>query len=35
MDIKNNNGIVDKFRFSTLQDYIEKILKIKTNPCEA
>ncbi|MBD5083247.1 MAG: hypothetical protein HDT34_03665 [Clostridiales bacterium] len=30
MDIKNNNGIVDKFRFSTLQDYIEKILKIKT-----
>lgn len=30
MDIKNNNGIVDKFRFSTLQDYIEKILQIKT-----
>lgn len=30
MDIKNNNGIIDKFRFSTLQDYIEKILKIKS-----
>lgn len=30
MDIKNNSGIVDKIRFSSLQDYIEKILKIKT-----
>lgn len=31
MDIKNNNGIIDKFRFSSLQDYIEKIIKIKAN----
>lgn len=29
MDIKSNNGIIDKFRFSSLQKYMDKILKIK------